>query len=1087
MYTFPEIRSFRGLFLQRNSFTAPDGALEVAKNVVIPNDDVISRARGYYTYFDVSTGSLNKLFTYQEKLFAAYTDKIRYYTDTGSSPNETGSEGTITPDTGVTVDITSRTARSFQSNGNFYLTSNNGMLKLSAYNGTLFRSGAPQGLDLRGRFINGSNSTWLAAGYIVGYRVVFGYQDANDNVILGPPSEIFTVSNTAVTGKSWVRAGNVVTVTSTGHGLVTGQYIYVYASSGGSPEVVTGSYQITVTTVDAFTFAETAADDAGGNTLSYAFAMPVRLEFSVPSEITTGLTWFYQVYRSSQQLIATGIFSDFKLIEQKDLTSAEISADVVFFTDDWDDILLGAELYTNENSREGELQANFRPPLCNDVTLYKGFALYASCTTRHLKDWSVVDTTALATADFVETSISNTVRRYVARTGVGNQTVRGVCSSSSGLLVTYADHGFTNTGLWSVYIANQVGGSIANGTYYVLYVSPSTFRLASSVANWLTATAVSYNSETSLEFQGFFTSEATVAGSSWVRASDVVTVSAAAHGLSIGMQVYISNAAGGTLASGLYTLTASATNSFSFASVGSDDASGNTVDYNPYQPMFYLSTSSSASVRLADTARGIIKAVNRDSSSLVYAQYISSIDDVPGKMRFQSKGFGAAMYLRANSSGAGTAFSPILPASFSSGTQVYSRNDSQPHGFYSSKDNEPEAVPLVNFFPAGAKNAELLRVHALRDSVILLKEDGVWRVTGDNPSNFSITLLDGTVKCVAPSSSDVLNNQVIFLSNQGVCLVTENSVQIVSRKIEEVIQPILGQSTLASVTSAVAYETERLYLLTTTEPNETAATQTYCYNILTDAWTTWDDWLFTQSVIGPTDVMYYFNSTDNNIMRERKKQTKIDYCGQNHTGTVTAVASGQLSATLTLSTVTPEPGDIIVKDDVVNIITAVTTLTATSYTVTFQRGSNLVVADSVILYEGYTTEIKLAPFHGGLLGRTKQFAQMQVHFRDESCTRMNISFTGQNFGGSEETDWNAELTRAGWGEFPWGFEPWGQQSSTVLLSGSQSAPVCRIYIPLFQQRSTYIQAILQNTIAGEPLNIQAISFAVRAYNERVSK
>lgn len=1099
-FQYPEIKTFKGLRLQRNSFTAPDGALEIAKNVVIPSDDVITRCRGYYTYFTPTGVTLNRLFTFQDKLLAAYETQLRYYTDTGSSPNYTGSEGTITPDTGVTVSINgdddNTVARAIESNGNFYMTSDNGMLKLTAYNGTLFKAGAPQGLDMQARFIVGSNATWFlgaadgstaitSGSLIVGYRVVFGYQDANDNLILGAPSDIITVTNTAVTGKAWTRSANVVTVTSTAHGLATGQYLYIFASSGGSPEVDTGSYQITVASADTFTFAHTGADDASGNTLSYAYAMPIRLEYSVPSEITSTLTWFYQVYRSSQQLSTTGIFSDFKLIEQKNLTSSEISAGVVFYTDDWDDVLLGAELYTNENSREGELQANFRPPLCKDVTLYKGYALYLNCTTRHLIDLAVVDTTNLATANYVEAKISTTTRRYVARTGVGNQTVRGTCSSSSGLLVTYASHGFTNTGLWSVYVANQSGGSIAAGTYYVIYVSGDTFRLASSVANWLTSTAVSYNSETSLEFQGLNTSEATVVGASWVRASNVVTITSAAHGLSTGMQVYVSNAAGGTFDSGLYTITSAATNSFTVASTGSDDASGNTCDYNAFQPMFYLSTSSTASVRLRDTAQGLVKAMNRDSSSLIYAQYTSGIDDVPGKMRLQAKGFGDPIYLRASATTPGEAFSPVLPSSFSSGTQVYSRNDSLPHGFYAAKQNEPEAVPLVNFFPNGAKNAEIFRGHALRDSVILLKDDGVWRVTGDSPANFTSTLLDGTVRCVGKSSADVINNQVVFLSNQGVCLVTENSVQIISRDIEEVIQPILGQSTIDSVTSGLAYETERLYLLSTTEPNETETTQTYAYNVLTQAWTTWDSWLFKQAIIGPSDTMYYI-STDNLILRERKNQTRIDYCGQNHTATVSSVASDSESATIVVSSASPAAGDIIVKSDVVNVITEVLIVDAVTYTVTFQRACNLTAADSVILYKGYQAEIKLAPFHGGLVGRMKQFSQMMVHFRDESCTRLAITFAGYTFSGSEETDWNANLTRAGWGQFAWGYEPWGQQTSTNLLSGTQSAPVCRILVPRYQQRSTYIQPWLTSNIAGEALNIQAISFAVRAYNERVS-
>lgn len=1091
-YTRSEIRSFKGLYLQRNSFTVPDGALEIAKNIVISSDDMMSRCRGFYSYFDVISGTLNNLFEYQGILIAAYEDKLRYYTDIGVAPNETGSEGTITPDTGVTISINqveTRTSRAAQSNGNFFCTTDYGVIKLSSYNSMAFKAGAPQGLDINAGFINGTNNTWFEADNIVGYRIVFGYTDANENLILGAPSEIITISNPLVATKAWARSGGgpyTMTVTSVAHGLTTGQYLLFSAGAGGTPANYEGSFQITVLTADTFSYSVSSDPGAASGTLSYCYAMPVRLESTVPSEITTNQQWFYQVYRSSQQAITIGLFSDFKLIEQRTLTSAEISNLVLFFTDDWAEDLRGAYLYTNENNREGELQANFRPPLCDDITTYKNYTLYGSCTTRHLLNEALVDATLLvAGTSFVELRITNFTRRYTAVSGIGNQTVRATCSSSAGLLITYTSHGFTATGIQSVYISNQAGGSIAEGIYYVIYVGANTFKLASSVANFIAGTAVGYNSETSLLVEGLQTSGATQTLKAWVRASNVVTVTDTTD-LSVGMQIYVSAVVGGTLTGGIYVLTAVTASTFSFDSTGANDASGNTLSYNLYQPMFYLSSSATASVRLRDTAQALVKAVNRDPVSLIYAQYSSGLTDVPGRMMFQAKGFGDPIYMRCNS-GASEAWALPLPVSFSTGVQVYSRNDELPHGFFTSKQSEPEAVPLVNFYPVGSKDASLIRFHALRDSVIILKEDGVWRLTGDNPLNFNVTLLDGTVEIAAGSSSAVINNTVIFLSADGICMADDNSTQIISRKIDEVIQPILVQPNLNLVTAAVSYESERNYIITTSQPNDATASQVYCYNIMTDAWTTWDSFIFTEAIIGPRNRMYYYRDVDNKIMRERKDQTRTDYCGQNYSTTVTAVAADMKSITLTSSAIEPAEGDILVLSDVINNIIDVTILSATSFTVYFDRTTSLVASDSPILYRGYEAQIKFSPWHAGLLGRMKQFAQMQIHFRDEACTLLDINFSGQTYDGSEITTWNATLGIQGWGEFPWGFDPWGQQNTTALITGTQAAPVCRIYVPRYQQRATYIQPILQNTVAGDPLNIQAVSFDIRLYNERVTR
>jgi hypothetical protein len=392
----------------------------------------------------------------------------------------------------------------------------------------------------------------------------------------------------------------------------------------------------------------------------------------------------------------------------------------------------------------------------------------------------------------------------------------------------------------------------------------------------------------------------------------------------------------------------------------------------------------------------------------------------------------------------------------------------------------------VNRFPVGSKNADIFRVAALRDSLIILKGDGVWRVTGDDPTNFTATLLDGTVVCVAPNSVDIINNQVAFLSNQGVCFVTESSVQILSREgIEDPLQPILGQAALATETAGLAYESDRLYLLTTTEPNTTAASVTYAYNILTQEWTTWDRF-FHGGVVGPGDKLFYIDKDDNDIRRERKNQDRTDYADENNATTIDSISS--LTLTVTMTTGVPQNGDMLIKSDVITRITSDPELISGSqYTFTVNAINNLEAADTPTLYSKFDKVIKLAPFHAGLVGRSKFFSQMQIHMRDNAMSKCEITFSGQTFGGSEVITWESPLSdAAGWGNFAWGFEPWGQETGLELTIGTQSAPVVRVFLGQFAARGTFIQPIITHSQAGEPTNIQAFSFAVRPYNERVT-
>jgi hypothetical protein len=844
--------------------------------------------------------------------------------------------------------------------------------------------------------------------------VVFGRRDANDNLILGAPSDIAVLSNPQSLEQAYTQANSgagpyttTITVTTTGHGLVTGNYIVAANATGSLGTQIEGVFQVTVLSSTQFTYTVTTANIVGAGNLDWARAESVRLEFSIPSECeSTAQGWFYQIYRSGQQDVDVGIFSDFKLIEEKTLSSAELTARVAFYIDDVDDILLGSELYTNENTREGELQANFRPPLCDDLALYKNHAIYGRATTRQLVAFDLVDPTKLANGDYILVTSDVTVKRYVARTGVGNSTVIGTGSSSSGLLVTYTSHGLSNGD--TVYVSLVVGAGLAVGTYYVVSAAANTFKLSLTSGG----AAIAYTAETQIYFEG--------------------------------------------VTNGTY-------------------------------PIFQLSQSSSASVRLRDTASGLIRAINRDSTSLVYGQYISGPQDVPGKMRLQAKGFIATVYVTANTTTAGTAFSPELTTSTGDTNAVKSTNDVLKHCFFSAKQGEPEAVPLVNFFAVGAKNKAILRVVALRDSLIIIKEDGIFRVTGDTVTNFVVTPLDTTVFCVAPDSVDIINNQVPLLSNQGVCLVTESSVAIISRKIESAIQPILGQADLAAQTTGVAYESERLYLLTTTEANTTTASITWAYNTLTDEWSSWDT-LMLAAALGPADKLYYV-SPDNRIYRERKQQTKLDFCGQNYDITVTSVSSDKTTAVIVMpALVTPEVGDVIVKGTNINRIKiSPVNVGGTSYLVTFYRQSNLEAADTPILYARFESQVKFAPFHAGLVGRAKHFAQFQAHTRGDEITRADVFFTGDSYNGSESVTWYSQITRQGWGFFPWGFEPFGQPEGINLAIKSAPGPILRVYVPRFQARNSFIQAFIVHNDAAEQLELQAVSWSVRSYGERVSK
>ncbi len=1013
-YQYTEIRQFTGYFAQANSFGLPDGAMERALNVVLSDDNVISKVRGFYSYYAPVSGTLNNLFFYQEKLMAAYTAKWSYYTDTGSAPNETG---TLVDLTGATFTVTApRVSRSMEASGNLYATSDNGIMKIDAYNGKIFNAGVPPGLDIRGNFLAANGP--VPGDSEVGYRVLFGRRDANDNLLLGAPSDILTLTNSPVTGLSWARSGAgptwTVTVTSPLHNLAASMSVTV--TSVATPSL-DGAHTIALPGADpinTFSFDVSIDPGASGSDLSYVVSRAMLLEFTIPQGITAVADlYFFQIYRTtttSSALVEPE--NDFRLVEERSITTAELTARFINFVDEVDEVLVefAPELYTNPNSREGELQANARPPLAADLALFQNYAFYGNCVTRHALNLDIVDSVAIVNAGYIEIKVDATTRRYVARDGVSNRTVKSQSVASSGgpgkLQITYVNHGFIDG--FYIYISTITGSALTAGYYYVVNKSSNTFEIALTSGG----TAIAYTAETSLYFQG--------------------------------------------VTNGTY-------------------------------PIFQVdATSSSLATQLRNTAQGLVKAINRDPSSLTFANYTSGIIATPGKMRFTGIAFTGTIYVRAETLAIGLGFAPQLPDSFSVGPQVASRNDQQPNGVYISKVGESEAVPVINFLLVGSRNKDILRILPLQDSVIILKEDGVFKITGTSPSNFQVTQIDNTVFIIAASSAALLANQVYFLANQGICVATDSSVEILSRRIENVIESIVGNSAISAQTYAIGYESDRTYRISTIQPDTSTQDITYTHNTINDTWTQADQ-LFQGGVVGPNNKLYLING--NVIYKERKYANRLDYVGQNYAVTVTAVASGSMSATITSSARTPLPGDVILKSDIFSRIKTVTSLGGSSYTVTFRSGSNLVAADAVNLYARIVSEVAFAPFHAGQVGRDKQFSQLQFHTRSPSITRMVISFQGPIFGGSEETIWDISdvSTSGGWGEEPWGFFAWGQPDGITNLYTTQPAPPIRLYVPLFQQRSEFIQTILLHQEGGEGIEIQAMSWAVRGYGERTSK
>jgi hypothetical protein len=667
---------------------------------------------------------------------------------------------------------------------------------------------------------------------------------------------------------------------------------------------------------------DVARQSIGGSFANSTGSATVNLIFTVPDAITT--EYFYQIYRSAlfqagpNSTLADVVPDDeLRLIFEGNPTDQDLLNHFVNFYDNIPEAFRegGANLYTNANSGEGILQANTPPPLALDISTFKNCTFYANTQTRYSKQFGLLTAVGLAGGKItIASDVSTNTYTFVDSTQqiVDVTLVAGNLYTSSGTS-DYFDI-FNANDIINYRVWFQAGTSVApSGTGVEL--------VECTVLNTDTADQVAIKIQVLLSQTNSF---------SCTTVSNVVTVT--------------NEDSGG--ASSPTDNVADAGFSIAITTPGTGE--------NEATLSIGVSSAATPSQQVDETARSIIRIINKNINETVYAYYISGPTDLPGLILLENRNIGdGVFYISANTTAISQKFnpdlktvSPITSISIANPTVITSAlhglvsgdkiiisgsdstpsvdglqvatvinantfsvpvnvtvagtvggfvntkvaiagdNEAIPNRLYYSKPQQPEAVPIVNYQDIGHKNKRIVRILPLRDSLFILTEDAIYRLSGDTPNNFSITLFDSSTVIKASDSAVVLNNQIYMFSSQGIATVSDTGVQIISRPIENKLVPLTTSTytNFPTATFAVPYESDRAYILFTTK-NTSDVTSTVCYryNTFTNTWVSWDVQK-TCGVVNPREDILYLGPSDVNYTeRERKSFTRLDHADRQYT------------------------------------------------------------------------------------------------------------------------------------------------------------------------------------------------------------
>lgn len=680
----------------------------------------------------------------------------------------------------------------------------------------------------------------------------------------------------------------------------------------------------------------------------------VDISFTVPQEITTA--HFYQLYRSPLTQ-STGVTSVFDLVPSDEMNlvyeANPTLSDIANKTITVNDIVPedfrngGTPLYTNPNTGEGIAQANDIPPLAKDIAMYKGYTFYANTQTRQRKTINLLGVANLA-------SQSSHIRIGDASNDFTYTFVNPIAQSVKITTVAGSDYVSSGTSdYFDIYSANDA-------KKYRVYFKSGTTVAPSSTGVELIEIDIS-GSETDDDV-------ATEIYNALNLYNDFITTAPSTN------EVIVTNSSQGITSSPSENVV-NAGFSVSTLIVGDgEDATNFKVEYS-------TSESLTPSQQVDACARSLVRVINKTATNFIYAFYLSGPDDVPGKILLESRSLsGSRFFVLADNSVTGQQFDPdISPLSISSismanptvitsnehnlvtGQEILivdsdstpnvngkrtvtvtgintftvpvnvvvagttgliatemSDNEVKTNRIYYSKYEQPEAVPILNYFDVGPEDKKILRVLSLRDSLFILKEDGVYRSSGD-VAPFSLSPFDYGVQIFVPDSAVVLNNQIYCATSEGIYRITETGAEKISLAIENILIKLGQYPNFPSASFGVGYESDASYLFfTTTNKNDSIANQCYRYNTTTNTWTRLV-LSTTCGIVNSNDDKMYLGAGDTNYIEiERKDFARSDYAGRELSKSIST--GGAYDNIIKLNSVSDiNIGDVVYQEQTVTI------------------------------------------------------------------------------------------------------------------------------------------------------------------------
>jgi hypothetical protein len=483
---------------------------------------------------------------------------------------------------------------------------------------------------------------------------------------------------------------------------------------------------------------------------------------------------------------------------------------------------------------------------------------------------------------------------------------------------------------------------------------------------------------------------------------------------------------------------------------------------------FLLKTDGTLSVNLEVTARSLVACINSDINSSVTAYYLSSTSDLQGQVYIQAKTLNTPR-ISINSS-FGENFSPAIPAS---GDTYFGLSTRRTNKVMFSKISEAEAVPSINFLEVGSRDEVILSLKALKDSIIVLTNKSVHRIGGDVSSEFFVRSVDLNTQCLAPRSAQVMEDNVIFISDRGVVAANENEVRVISGNIQNLILNAIQKSYI-DTSCSFAYISESQYFLSMPRENSLNIEDlvTYVYSVQNNAWVTID--VTFKDAVYVDNKLVILAQDYRTIYQERKERVNSDFCDSNNN---TLEVMGVIDdITIQVEWTFPDRIDAIRKGNDFVLVNKATRISGNLYELVLSYNINAIIGDTFFVDTAIQSKIVTSPMILSVIAENKTIQEAQLNFRNaESCTKAVFRFiSDKSYSDYQSVESIKFFSSLGWGDEPWSEFAWGAPSLLERNYYTNPADSFRFLCDRNTVRAKWIQVeIIHEAI--EAFELQAVS------------